>query len=418
MPGQFSDIEESLSQLSILTVPFEVIEQILNYVPTSKDILNFALASKNCYAHAVPVLYRSVDWVLGMAFLLAHPDLLTVTRSLRVSEKKYAVGGDTKLCIDNPHDESPSRPTDMKNFELNAMHNNYPQMFHTTTTVLSVLPRFTGLTELILRSITLPRTFYQSVHALSDSNLRRLTLRYCRLTSRYPRGYDPATLRLTELTIFHIYARLPKLKALLKLSWSTTLRTLRLDRSTELALGSLAAHGLPSSVRAVELDFRGPAPAGRRMLEYLFPFLNSCKHVQHLELADMGKLDAIGQYPSHKRLAVNSLPSLTSIAVPTVYLDLLLFGRAIDSLTITDTTNRDPSHMAPIARFLTVDGIAEVLRILRGASISLQSFKFNLKTWDKELFYMLAAKQSQLKELHVTYQYGEPDDGHNFDSCS
>ncbi|THH08039.1 hypothetical protein EW145_g2976 [Phellinidium pouzarii] len=420
MSETFTEPEESTSQISILSVPFEVMEHILKHASTSKDILNFALASKDCYSHALQMLYRKVDWVVGhtypqkcaaalhgMEFLLAYPDLFSAVRSLRVSERRYEAGSDTKLPLDFSRFEMPIQPARKVGSGPLTREHSFPQTFHTTNTVLAILPRFTGLTELTLRSVSLPRTFYQSVHVLSDAGLRVLTLRHVRPTTRYPRGYDPATLRLTEISIFSAHTKLPKLKALLKLARIPTLRTLRLDRTLERALGSLAAHGLPPSVRSLELDFRGASSSGHAPFELLFFFLNSCRYVRHLELADMGKLDGIEQYPMRMRLAFDALPSLTSITVPVGYLDLLLPGRAIDSLTITDGTIRETSTITPLVRFLRVDDISDILKTLQKASVSLQSLKFNLRVWDKELFYMLAARQRNLKELHVAYQYGE-----------
>ncbi|KAI5120288.1 hypothetical protein M0805_005345 [Coniferiporia weirii] len=423
MSEDFTFMEGGHRQTSILNVPFEVMEHILGHVPSSKDILSFALSSRTCYEYALPALYRKVDWIVGynqpqkcaatmrgMNFLLAHPDLLSMVKSLRVSEKKYDVGNDVKLPLDFSRAEMPMQHTRKVAFGSTMAERNFPQTFHMMNTVLAVLPSFRGLTELTLRSITLPRTFYQSVHALSDSGLRVLTLRYVRPSTRYPRGYDPRTLRLTELSIYYVYTRLPKLKALLKLARSPVLHTLRLDRTLERALGSLTAYGLPPSVHSLELDFRGPSSSGHAPFELLFFFLNSCKHVRHLELTDMGKLDGIEQYPMRMRLAFDALPSLTSITVPVAYLDFLLPGRTIDSLTITDVTLRESSHITPMLRFLRVDDIADILRSLQNASVSLRSLSFNLRKWDKELFYMLAAKQGKLRELHIAYQYGEIND--------
>lgn len=415
--------------------PIEVVVNVLKHVGSPKDILNFALASKACYNTAFAFIYRNVDWTIGparsgmraaamrsVAFLLANPEILSVTHALRVSEKKLDASRDTKLSLDYSLNEVPTQPPrKLPNWHIAhaaqlPVNRTFPDTFHAMNVILQLLPRFSGLRELTLRSITLPRTFYQSIHALSDLNLRRVTIRYCRLTTRYPAGYDPATLQLTELTIFNVYAKIRKVRALLKLARSPMLRTLRLDRTIERGLGSLVAYGLPPSVHTLELDWRGNAQPGRNSCELLYFFLNSCKFVRHLELTDMGKLEAMENYPQGRRLKSTALPSLTSITVPVTYLELLLPGRAIDSVTITDTTLRETSSMSPILKFLTVDEIAEVLRIMQNSSITLSSLKFNLKTWDKELFYMLATKQGKLKELQVSFQYGEIDDVSLFSS--
>ncbi|EJD07971.1 uncharacterized protein FOMMEDRAFT_130977 [Fomitiporia mediterranea MF3/22] len=412
---------------SLSEIPVEIVETILAFVQSPKDILNFALASKACYCTALTLLYRNIDWTVGHThtfarsaamcsaeFLRTHPDLLSSTRILRVSERKLPRGRDTKLYYDfscNEYPIQPARkPRSLPNIPIEPGGRNFPDTFHATNRVLDILPRFSGLTELILRSITLPRTFYQSVHALSGLQLRRITIRSCRLTTRYPSGYDPTQLQLTELSIFNVVARSPKLKALLKLARSPTLRVLRLDRSIERALGSLVAHGLPSSVHTLELDWRGSIHPDRQGCKMLLFFLNSCSHVQHLELVDMGKLDSFDLYPANKRLKADALPSLASLAVPAPYLETFLPGRAIGSVTLTDTTQRENNTASTTRKFLTVTEVESVLKILRKSSVSLRSLKFNLQTWDKELFYMLAREQRRLKELHIAYQFGRVDD--------
>ncbi|KAL5532064.1 hypothetical protein ACEPAF_5628 [Sanghuangporus sanghuang] len=422
------EVAETKENICFLSkIPVELIENILTLIGRPRDILSFALASKACYNTALTLMYHYVDWTIGpiyprlreaalrsAQFLREHPSLLAATRVLRVSERKFVRINDTKLFLDYSYNEAPVQPArkvwHRNGPSLQAQNRSFPETFQATNVVLKLLPRFTGLIELTLRSITLPRTFYQSLHALSSSQLRRLTIRHCRLSTRYPAGYDPSQLQLTELTVFHVHSRLAKLKSLIKLARSHSLRILRLDRSMGRALGSLIANGLPPSVHTLELDWRANGQPSRRCCELLFFFLNNCRYVRHIELTDMGKLDSFDSYPANKRLKPNALPSLTSIAVPVPYLEMLLMGRAIDSITITDTTLRETSTMSPMLKFLTVDEISDVLNTLQRASISLQSLKFNLRTWDKELFYMLARKQSKLKELHVAYQYGEVDD--------
>ena len=408
-------------------LPVEIIENILTLVWRPRDILNFALSSRACYNTALALMYQRVDWTVGpmyprlreaairsAVFLLARPGLFSSTRVLRVSEKKFIRNNDTKLFLDSSYAEAPLQPArKVQNWNgapVYAQNRSFPETFKTMNLLLKILPRFTGLVELTLRSITLPRTFYQSIHALSDLQLRRLTIRHCRLSTRYPAGFDPSRLQLTELTLFHLHSRTAKLKALLKLARGQTLRVFRFDRSVERAISSLAAFGLPPSVHSLEVDWRGNIQPNRQSYGLLFFFLNTCKYVRHIELTDMGKLESFDSYPAHKRLNPNALPSLTSIAVPVPYLDLFVTGRAIDSITITDTTLRETSAMYPMLKFLTVDEISDVLNILQRASLSLQSLKFNLRTWDKELFYMLSRKQNKLRELHVAYQYGEVDD--------
>ncbi|KAL5504747.1 hypothetical protein ACEPAH_7410 [Sanghuangporus vaninii] len=429
---QVAETKENVCFLS--KIPVELIENILTLIGCSRDILSFALASKACYNTALTLMYHNVDWTIGpiyprlreaalrsAQFLRDHPGLLASTRVLRVSERKFVRINDTKLFLDNSYNEAPVQPArKVRRWNDPPLHaqnrsspeacRSFPETFQVTNVVLKLLPRFTGLIELTLRSITLPRTFYQSLHALSSSQLRRLTIRHCCLSTRYPAGYDPSQLQLTELTLFHVHSRLAKLKSLIKLARSHSLRILRLDRSMGRALGSLIANGLPPSIHTLELDWRGNGQPGRQSCELLFFFLNNCRYIRHIELTDMGKLDSFDSYPADKRLKPNALPSLTSIAVPVPYLEMFLVGRAIDSITITDTTLRETSTMSPLLKFLTVDEISDVLNTLQRASISLQSLKFNLRTWDKELFYMLARKQSKLKELHVAYQYGEVDD--------
>ena len=71
---------------------------------------------------------------------------------------------------------------------------------------------------------------------------------------------------------------------------------------------------------------------------------------------------------------------------------------------------RDGSQSPPLIKFLTVDDIGSLLKMLQVAGVKLRSLKFNLRMFERELFYMLAAKQSQIAELCIAYQYGETSD--------
>lgn len=390
-------------------MPYEVVEHILRHLHKTKDLLNLAKSSKRCYQLALPCLYRHVNLVMGR--LRTYPSLATnlklhtAARSLRVCSRSTNPATDHKLPL------IPSIKDNPANLSKKPFGKVDRAVFKHAQTTLCLLPHFQNLQSITLRGVPLPRSFYQSLHVLA--RLERLTLRACRLTTRYPRGYDPGTLGITELTLLQMRQNetsLPKLKGLLKLARSQALRTLRMDRSMEIALSSLVEYGLPHTLQRLELDFRGTVPRGRKPFELLFKFLNSCKHIRHLELTDMGKLDGLMEYPIRMQLRRDALPCLTSLTIPSAYVGLFTRSRNINSLTITDVVANHP----PLTKHMELKDVASILRLLQISSITLESLKFNFNWWDKELFYMLAAMTNMVKELVITYQQGLPDDVNYF----
>lgn len=465
-------------RLSLLNVHFEVLEYIVLLLPP-QDLLRFAQSSKACYDLALPLLYRNLDLVVGINplpnkkqhasmssdaskrnkdshkaaaasmrctnFLLSQPVLLASVRHLRVSERRWDSafsGYDIRLPLESGFGELPAEPPRsrgrrhdttwnpfhflipqnrfperLREFMRPPVSSTYAQTFQAINSTLAILPHLVHLTNLTLRTITLPKNFFPSIQALAEfGNLRVLTLRHVRATSHYPRVFDPTALRLTELNLFGIYARTSPLKAILKLARSSTLTKLRLDRSLERALKSLITFGLPPSVIHLALDFRGVSAnpvLERTPLAPMFTFLNACgAYIEHLELVDVGKVDNISQYPASMRLARNAFPRLNSLAVPPAALAMILpeLGCSLEHLTLTDIAVRDGSQSAPLIKFLTVEDISSLLKMLQVAGVKLRSLKFNLRTFERELFYMLAAKQKNITELCIAYQYGETND--------
>ena len=412
----------TIATVVLSDLPYDVKAGILWNLVDSRDILNMAVASKHFYELAMPSLFRHIDWVVGfnqeernpkatleaVQFLKQHPEFTSATQTLRISEKNSGSETDVRLPMNYSIKELPSLPGRR---QYRSMDETFPKTFDVTLQTFTLLPKFTNLRVLTLRSVSLPRNFYQTVHDLSvNHQLRSVTLRWCRLTTRYPRGYDPAELQLKELTILQVWhgplTSLAKLKAVLKLARSQTLKTLRIDRSVEPALDSLSQYGLPPSVENLELDFRGNPQRWRRSFEGLFKFLNKCNHVRHLEMTDMGKLDGIWEYPPSLKLKPSSLPSMTSYKGPAAYLGLFVSQRPVDTITITDIVANHP----PVVKYMRMDDVVDILQLLKHSSISPQTLRFNIKEWDRELFYMLSVKMRNAKELYVCYQAGEPDD--------
>ena len=416
------DVDERKSASPLDSIPTEVLMSIICFLPT-KDILKFALSSKKNYNVALPLLYCELNWRVGkdrldgkhssvlrnIEFLNGHPELYLVVKNLQITEKRHQLEDNTKLYPDPSFDEDPYNISSfgrVAGYEFKSTH-------ELTNRVTRFLPRFEGLTELTLRSITLPRTFYQSIHTLSSMCLRRLIIRHCRLTTRYPKGYSPLDLRLTELTIFRIDATasrvlvaVRKLRALLKLAQCPTLRLLRLDRTVNRAVGALVAHGIPPSIHTLELDW-GTHRYSDQNCGNLFLLLNKCKFIRHLELTDIGR---IHYHSGDQRLSSKALPYLTSLKIPVIYVGLFLQSSPIDTLIITDSVSRDSMNLHLIPKCLKLAEISSMLDALQNSNVHLRSLKFNLRYWDKEVFYMLSEKQGMIKELSIGYQYGEIDD--------
>lgn len=416
----FLEMANNVSTLSDL--PYDVKSGILVKLKDTRDILNVALTSHHFYDLAMPFLFRNVNWIVGfnqeerspnatleaVRFLCRHPEFLSATQSLRISEKNSGPDTDIRLPMNYSIREFPSLPGRR---QCRLMDETFPPTFNMTQQTLSLLPFFTNLREMTLRSISLPRDFYQSVYELSTNHqLRSITLRWCRLTTRFPRGYDPSMLQLRDLTILQVchgpLTSLGKLKAVLKLARSQTLNTLRIDRSVEPALESLAQYGLPRSLENLELDFRGNAQRWRRSFEGLFRFLNNCFFVKHLELTDMGKLEGVRDYPSALKLKPDSLPSMVSFKGPASYLGLFVPCRPVNTITITDVITNHP----PVVKYMKMEDVVEILQLLKRSRISLQTFRFNIRQWDRELFYMLSVMMRKALELYICYQAGVPDD--------
>ncbi|KLO13672.1 hypothetical protein SCHPADRAFT_852241 [Schizopora paradoxa] len=406
--------------MSIFILPVETVEQILEELGYSKDILHFAQASRRCLQLAYPCLYRKLSLVISAAnassneltrrTLLANPQLCEFPRSLRLSQKKYPPASDSLLpCNWTANRESPL-----------LAHSNilgcfrdpgFEATFESTNSIMALLPRFSTLQELTLRSMTLPKTFYQIIHSLSDMSLRRLVVRACRLSSRYPQGYNPANLQLEELTLIQVAqgARTSKgkIKAIMKLARSPYLTYLKLDQSVERALESYGAYGVPPSLHTLVVDFRSPSVRpDRGALMQLFKFMGKCYHVKDLQITDMGKLDGIIDVPGHMRLQPEALPTLSSITAPLAYLGLFVMGRPIKSISVLDVLVNYP----PIVKHLKMDDIADTLIMLKTAKITLETIQFNIKEWDKEIIYMLSEMSPNIKEINIAYASGQPDD--------
>ncbi len=405
--------------MSIFVLPVETVEQILEELGYSKDILHFALVSRRCLQLAYPSLYRNMNLVINALSassneqacktLLSHPELFEVTRSLRISEKKYLPTSDSLLpCNWTGAREAPlAHPGPIGR----SSEAGFEATFEMTNRFMVLLPNFTTLQELTLRSITLPKTFFQIIHALSDMSLRRLIIRACRLSSRYPRGYDPAGLHLEELSLVQVVqgtrTSKAKIKAILKLARSPFLTYLKIDQSVERALESYATYGVPVSLYTLVVDFRSPSVRPERgALIQLFKFLGKCYHVKELQISDMGKLEGILDFPRHTRLPSQALPRLSSITAPLAYLGLFVMGRPIKSVSVLDVLVNYP----PIVKHLKVDDIAESLVMLKAAKVDLDGIQFNVKEWDKEIIYMLSEMSPNIRDISIAYACGQPDD--------
>lgn len=462
----------------LVSLPMEVLEHIILTLPP-QDILSFALTSKLYHANILPLLYRDLDLVVGVSplvkrqnsfasfdvskqrskaavkavtasircvnFMHSRPELLASVRRLHVSEKRWNTqinnGRDSRLPPENGIAEMPAEPPRTHgrgDTAWNAIHflihqeriparlreliqqpvsSMYPHTFQATNHTLAILPHLIHLTHLTLRTITLPKSFFSNIQTLAEfGNLRTLTLRHVRVTSRYPRIFDPTALRLSELTLVGIYARLGPLKAILKLARAGTLKKLRLDRSLERAFNSLMAFGLPPSVAYLALDFRTNSVnlnQERTVLAPMFKLLNACgSFVEHLELINIGKADNISQYAVKLHLEKEMFPHLHALTIPPAALSMISprIGESLEKLTLTDVAVRDGPQLPPLIKYLTLDDVKTLLRMLQKAGIKLKSLKFNLRLFERELIYVLAAKQQQLTELCIAYQYGDIND--------
>lgn len=194
-----------------------------------------------------------------------------------------------------------------------------------------------------------------------------------------------------------------KLKAILKLARSPALQLLQIDRTLEPALDALIQNGIPPSMHTLTLDFRGPSTREHgKPFEALFKMLNVAEHVRDLRLTDMGKMENLHEYPRQFRLSPCAVPSLQSLSSPLSYLSLFSKGRPIKRLTFVDILVNHP----PVVKHTTVEDVAETLQTFGG----LDAIQFNLRDWDKEVFYMLSGKLNRAREIRITYRNGGPDD--------
>jgi len=331
-----------------------------------------------------------------------------MTSRLRISEKGHEVEGDKELAGLFP--STRECPLVVRKCPL-PTDTNFRMVHQMTSRFSELLPHFSALQELTLRSLTLPKDFFQTVHTLSDKSLRRLYIRACRLTMRYPRGYDPATLRLTDLTLLLVtqgqYTSKAKIKAVVKLARSPILRNFSFDRSIEAGIGSLIDYGVPKSLRGVVIDFRSLNPtSGLTALDLVFKFLTAAETVVHMTVADTGKLEGYLNLFHNTRLPAKALPNLKGIHLPGAYIDMFVPGRPVNEVTLMDVGTGHPQS----ARYLKLEDIATSFKGLRASRLPLEKIKFNLRAWDSEVLYLLREMAPRLKEISIVFGTGGPAD--------
>ncbi|TDL18062.1 hypothetical protein BD410DRAFT_793756 [Rickenella mellea] len=276
----------------------------------------------------------------------------------------------------------------------------------------NLIPHFTHLHTITLRSVSLPRDFYETLHGLHGT-LRSVLVRGCRLTSPYPKTLDPADLiRLEELMFVQIAfdanldRRLPscsprKLKSLLKLARAPNLRVLTLDRSVEAALPSLGPF-LPATLHTVRLDFRGTSPPRRRPAVALFQFFSFLTMVRRLEMTEIHlSTEPEGGVGKYFR---GHLMSLEELVAPMAYVHALFCeGRNIRRVSIVDAPAKNP----PLIGFCNVSDVETALAHL---GTGIEHVEFNLKQWDKEALYMLSIMAPRVRVIKIAFCVGGVDD--------
>ena len=270
---------------NFLGLPPELIDQILLLLSNPSDHLHVALTCQLALFYALPHLYKDVNWHISgtetqefepcqqaVGFLLEHPNLWDCVRSLTLSEKRTSetrptgavaqfygpnnvgnAGAGSGVSSEGPLIRRPQRYGDPW----------FSSVHKATLWAWTTVDKFTHISTLTLYSITLPTNFYHTIRTISPS-LRCLTLRSVRLTSCYPTSLgDPFEYnKIEDLTLLQVvqgpYTSVAKIKGVLRLARSHTLRKLRIDRSVELGVDSFIAAGIPTTLHTLICDFRGP----------------------------------------------------------------------------------------------------------------------------------------------------------------
>ncbi len=419
-----------------LSLPLEVQDNILDHVVAPSDLLHLSLVCHKCYDLALLVLYRKLNWTIGESshghasrragdYVRANPQLARAVKSLRLSGKKSSPESD--YCVPwswSAAREDPEMPADdiieilhpHMQFHIPAWHLNghhQPEFAHLvrlTQDMTDTMPILTNLVELTLRSITLPPNIFYSIHALADS-LRTVTIRSCLLTSRYPPELDPTTLNITELTLLNLTSGSVMIRniieGIVQLARSSRLRTLRIDRSLEIALDSLISYGVPDTLHTLICDFRShPYHSSRRNVPSLLNFLNACVTVEDLAITDLDVATRTTDIVARLQPMKDAFPNLRIITAPLLVVRIFASRRTLRSITICDTANVNP----PLLVQTRLREIELHLKGIKDASIPLEHLALNIKECDMELMYMLSSMIPSLRQLSIVYGQGEFDD--------